>query len=179
MATEVYAAPLVAEFAITPRLMSSVALAVLALVNQRRDEAGTRALLPNRALAVAAQGHSADMAARNYVAHRNPEGQSVGARIDAAGYAGWVYAGENIGAGFATPEQIVAAWMASEGHRRNILDGDFYEAGVGYFHEPDDEYGVVLWSGDVGGPYFHYWTLDLARRRRPTFLPGVTVSSTE
>ncbi len=42
-------------------------------------------------------------------------------------------AGENLAYGFKTPEKLVAAWMNSEGHRRNILDSDFKYVGVGYF----------------------------------------------
>lgn len=146
---------------------------VLRLVNQRRHVAGKIPLRMQKNLIAAAQGHARDMAARNYIAHRNPEGQSVGARIDAEGYKGWVYAGENIGAGHTTPEQIVTAWWNSTGHRRNMLDGDFIEAGVGYCYQADDAAGVVLWNGVSGGPYYHYWVLDLARRKAPAFLPLV------
>jgi uncharacterized protein YkwD len=42
-------------------------------------------------------------------------------------------AGENLAFGFKTPEAFVAAWMNSEGHRRNILDPDFKYIGVGRF----------------------------------------------
>ena len=42
-------------------------------------------------------------------------------------------AGENLAYGFKTPETLVAAWMNSEGHRRNILDPDFKYIGIGYF----------------------------------------------
>lgn len=147
---------------------------VLRLVNQERKVAGLAALRTNKHLLAAAQGHALDMAVRNYVAHRNPEGQSVGARIAAAGYKDWVYAGENIGAGHATPEQIVAAWWNSPGHRRNLLDGDFAEAGVGYAYQEDDAPGVVLWNGVVSSqPYWHYWCLDMARRKQAAFLPWV------
>jgi uncharacterized protein YkwD len=42
-------------------------------------------------------------------------------------------AGENLAYGFRTPEAVVKAWMASEGHRRNILDPDFKYIGIGYY----------------------------------------------
>lgn len=42
-------------------------------------------------------------------------------------------AGENLAYGFRTPEALVAAWMNSEGHRRNILDPDFKFVGIGYY----------------------------------------------
>jgi uncharacterized protein YkwD len=42
-------------------------------------------------------------------------------------------AGENLAYGFKTPESVVAAWMKSESHRRNIMDPDFKYIGIGYF----------------------------------------------
>jgi uncharacterized protein YkwD len=43
--------------------------------------------------------------------------------------------GENIGRGtgsFSTPKAMVSAWMRSPGHRRNILNRDFRDLGVGF-----------------------------------------------
>jgi uncharacterized protein YkwD len=47
--------------------------------------------------------------------------------------------GENIAWGtlwLATPKAIVAGWMASPGHRANILDHAFTETGVGVSPHP-------------------------------------------
>ena len=41
-------------------------------------------------------------------------------------------AGENIAMGQRTPQEVVQAWMNSEGHRRNILNKDFTHIGVGF-----------------------------------------------
>lgn len=41
-------------------------------------------------------------------------------------------AGENIAQGQRTPEEVVQAWMNSEGHRKNILSDKFTHIGVGY-----------------------------------------------
>jgi putative cell wall-binding protein/uncharacterized protein YkwD len=40
--------------------------------------------------------------------------------------------GENIAMGQTSPELVVAAWMASDGHRANILNEDFRHIGVGH-----------------------------------------------
>ena len=40
-------------------------------------------------------------------------------------------AGENIAAGYATPEAVVDGWLHSEGHRANILNEDFTQMGGG------------------------------------------------
>jgi uncharacterized protein YkwD len=42
-------------------------------------------------------------------------------------------AGENLAYGFATPADVVTAWMNSPSHRQNILDPDFSYIGIGYF----------------------------------------------
>ncbi len=57
-------------------------------------------------------------------------------------------AGENIAAGYDTPESVVEGWMNSEGHRRNILNEsyDYFAIGVCY-KENDPDY------------YFYYWDL--------------------
>jgi uncharacterized protein YkwD len=39
--------------------------------------------------------------------------------------------GENVAYGNVTPEQLVAMWMASPGHRANLLKPGFTHIGVG------------------------------------------------
>ena len=39
--------------------------------------------------------------------------------------------GENVAYGFTAPQGVLDAWMDSEGHRENILDGSFTMLGVG------------------------------------------------
>jgi uncharacterized protein YkwD len=65
----------------------------------------------------------------------------------------WHALGENIAAGvpLATPDAVVAGWLASPGHCVNILSPDFTEIGVG------------LATVD-GSPYGVYWTQDFAGR---------------
>jgi uncharacterized protein YkwD len=38
---------------------------------------------------------------------------------------------ENISRGLPSAQAVTAAWMASAGHRRNILIGDFTDIGIG------------------------------------------------
>ncbi|MFE6222833.1 CAP domain-containing protein [Streptomyces sp. NPDC057854] len=118
----------------------SAADQVLSLVNAERAKAGCGPLTANATLARAAQGHSADMAARDFFDHTNPDGDGPGERVTAAGYP-WSTYGENIAKGQTTAEQVMEAWMNSPGHRANILNCDFKELGVGVHTD--------------GGPY---WT---------------------
>ncbi len=67
-----------------------------------------------------------------FFAHVSPGGSVLTDRLKA--YTGWRLIGENLAWGEGsrgTPRAIVAAWMASPGHRKNILNGRFTETGVG------------------------------------------------
>jgi len=122
----------------TRKNLNLIRAATLCLVNRERAIHGERPLRPNRRLRRAAQGHSASMASNDYFAHVGPRGQTLLARMRSAGY---IYSsrvgyevGENIGWGtlnLATPREIVAAWMASPGHRANILDANFRDTAIG------------------------------------------------
>ena len=54
-------------------------------------------------------------------------------------------AGENIAYGYATPEAVVTAWMNSDGHRANILNGSYTRLGVGYV--ADGHYWTQMFIG--------------------------------
>ncbi|MET9674431.1 CAP domain-containing protein [Streptomyces sp. NPDC006482] len=118
----------------------STAQQVIDLVNSARAEEGCGPLTGNAQLHQAAQGHSEDMAARDFFDHTDPDGDGPGERITAAGYA-WSTYGENIAMGQQTPEQVMDSWMNSPGHRANILNCSFKEIGIGLYTS--------------GGPY---WT---------------------
>ncbi|MEV4427891.1 sigma-70 family RNA polymerase sigma factor [Streptomyces sp. NPDC049602] len=118
----------------------STAQQVISLVNSERAKAGCGPLAEHPLLTKAAQGHSDDMAARDFFDHTNPDGDGPGERITAAGYT-WSAYGENIAKGQTTAAQVMESWMNSPGHRANILNCDFKEIGVGIH--------------TAGGPY---WT---------------------
>jgi uncharacterized protein YkwD len=117
--------------------------ATLCLVNRERTSRGERALRADVDLQHAAQTHSAEMAAGDYFDHIGPSGSTPLTRMRAAGYIfsshiGYAI-GENIAWGtlwLASPKAIVAGWMASPGHRANILDRAFTETGVGVSPHP-------------------------------------------
>ncbi|MBO0651312.1 CAP domain-containing protein [Streptomyces triculaminicus] len=103
---------------------------VVDMVNAERARHGCSPVTVNAKLQAAAQGHSDDMAARDYYAHTSPDGRGPGDRISAAGYR-WSTYGENI---FKSPKDARTAmdgWMKSPGHRANILNCAFKEMGVG------------------------------------------------
>src|SRR5262245_41324247 len=134
----------------------SFAHAVVHLTNLERRAQGLPPLREEEMLASAALGHALDMASEDYFAHDSLDGRTPWDRIRDAGY-DFNAAAENIAAGYSTPEEVVAGWMASSGHRANILLPDLRELGVGYFDEEGDTF-----PGPFG--YRHYWVQDFGRR---------------
>ena len=117
--------------------LSTVAAATLCLLNAERADAGLALLTLNDRLAVAAAEHTRDMVDHQYFAHVTPNGVDLVARVKPTSYIrsdkSWIV-GENLAWGtgpLATPRNIVAAWMASPGHRENVLRPVFREIGFG------------------------------------------------
>lgn len=137
---------------------SVTAQQVVDLVNQARAGASCPPLAISAQLTVAAQGHSQDMALNNIFSHSGSDGSSPWDRMQAAGYSAG--AAENVAAGYATPELVMAAWMRSAEHRANILNCSLREIGVGFYDQPDDQANVRLDNGSTGGPFRYYWTQD-------------------
>lgn len=140
--------PLPAVTAEPPAAVPEIAELVLGLVNAERSGAGCPPLALEGRLGAAAQGHSDDMAANDFMDHTGSDGSQAGDRARAASY-DWRGIGENVAAGHRTPAEVVAGWMASPGHRSIILTCAYVDAGVGYSYSPAAEFG-------------HYWTLLLA-----------------
>lgn len=110
---------------------SSFVQQVIDLTNAQRSKNGLPALKADAQLNSVAQKKSVDMQQNNYFSHTSP---TYGSPFDMMRDFGVSYksAGENIAQGQRTPQEVVNAWMNSEGHRKNILSGSFTHIGVGY-----------------------------------------------
>lgn len=104
---------------------------VVALTNRERRQAGLNALEIDTSLSQVARQKSTDMQQQNYFSHTSP---TYGSPFDMMRDFGITYrsAGENIAKGQTSPEEVVQAWMNSQGHRENILNANFTHIGVGY-----------------------------------------------
>jgi uncharacterized protein YkwD len=100
------------------------------LLDARRARDGCPALAWDHAVADVAAAHSRDMAERGYFSHVSPEGRDPFHRLQAAGIA-FVAAAENIAYGRDTGDGLFEQWLASPGHRGNMLDCRFTRHGVG------------------------------------------------
>jgi len=83
----------------------------------------------NTFLLKSAEAHAKDMYKRNYFDHISLEGTSPIQRATAHGYTGTM-AGENIGKGYRTIAEVMAAWKASESHCKAMMDARYIEFGA-------------------------------------------------
>jgi len=145
---------------------------VLRLVNQIRLDNGLLPMKQVEGLTNAARFHATDMSEENYFSHTGHdrvngelvESCSWSDRIHSY-YTDWNLIGENIAAGFATPQSVVDGWMNSPGHKQNILSPNNWETGIGYFQG--------------SGSYSYYWAQDFGRRQNvyPVVINGDSEST--
>jgi uncharacterized protein YkwD len=120
-----------------PQNIPVVETATLCLMNIERERRGVTPLAASGRLRLAAVRHSRAMADDDFFSHVSPSGRTLVGRVKPTGYlrrrGEWTL-GENLAYGSgtqATPRSTVANWMASPGHRANLLDRDLKEAGIG------------------------------------------------
>ncbi|HEX2810249.1 MAG TPA: CAP domain-containing protein, partial [Kineosporiaceae bacterium] len=134
-----------------PGTESPVEAQVVTLVNQQRITAGCRALTISPILITVARAHSKEMSdSSGGIKHNSADGRTPFQRMTAAGYS-YSVAAENIAAGQSTAAAVMAAWMASEGHRANILNCGLTQIGVGTVYKAGSQYGTY-WTQDLAAP---------------------------
>lgn len=122
--------------------IKSVEQRVIDLTNRERTKRGLPALKENWQLSRVARYKSVDMRDVGYFSHNSP---TYGSPFQMMRDFNLSYrrAAENIAAGQPTARRVVRGWMNSPGHRKNILNPNLKQIGVGYAK---------------GGSYGHYWT---------------------
>jgi len=121
------------------RAPDPVAAAMLELVNAARAEpracgdvafppAGPLRLDPR--LSAAAQAHSEDMRRTGTLTHVGSDGSTVAERVERYGY-DWSRLAENVAWGYEDVGDVLAGWLESPSHCRNVMDARYSELGVG------------------------------------------------
>ncbi len=123
---------------------------VLKIVNKERTGKGFAPLSMIRSLQTANDVRAKEIFTS--FSHTRPDGSSCFTALQGINYN---TAGENIAAGYATPEAVMIGWMNSPGHKANIMSGSFTHMGVGYYH-------------NGGGSYQNYWTQMFIGNCKPT-----------
>jgi len=119
---------------------------LLNLVNKARADAGVGPLAFDMELVKVARLKAQDMVQNNYFSHTSPTYGDPFAMMRQFGIT-FKTAGENI-AGNQTVEGAFKAWMNSEGHRKNILNGNFNYTGIGIVSSKT--YGKILVQMFIG-----------------------------
>lgn len=110
---------------------------VLRLVNIERRKANLSPYILDQELTASAMLRASEISL--CYGHTRPDGTKWATSITTPYY----HAGENIAAGYGTPAEVVAGWMAStSGHRENILSSTFTRVGLGCLYQAD---GTKFW----------------------------------
>jgi uncharacterized protein YkwD len=114
------------------------------LHNQTRRQTNRVQFCVHPRLQQAARAHSRHMLRHGYFAHGN-----TGARLRAFKYP-WRTHGENIGYNNTNPAAMHRSWMNSPGHRKNILNPNFREIGVGAIPGTFRGSRTIMYTADFG-----------------------------
>ncbi|MDX6573433.1 MAG: hypothetical protein QOC86_2589, partial [Gaiellales bacterium] len=134
-----------------PAPNASFASQVVTLINQHRATLGLSQLTVDANLTDSGVWKARHMAQFGYFDHSDPAppiARDPFTRISQCGYTASGFVGENIAKGQSSPSEVVAAWLASPGHRQNIEDPAFQTTGVGVAAGAD---GALLWVQDFAG----------------------------
>ena len=116
---------------------------VLDIVNRNRSSAGLHLLKLDADLCAAAQIRANEIVSS--FSHTRPDGRKFSTVLTDNGIR-FTAAGENIAWGQTSPEQVMNAWMNSDGHRANIMNVTYTKLGVGHVTVAGRQYWVQLFS---------------------------------
>jgi uncharacterized protein YkwD len=148
-----------------PAALELLGGSVLQELNRVRAAHGLWPLRSAPSLAISARRHSAQMGRRGFFAHESADGTPFWRRIERSyggdGFRSWEV-GENLfwqSPAAMAPISVVRSWLASPGHRANVLSRSWRDAGVG---------AVSLASapGVYRGAPVTIVTVDFGQRRR-------------
>ena len=112
---------------------------MLDLVNAERAKYGLQPLVMGDAnLTAAVQKRAEEIVTVN--SHTRPDGTKCFTVLNEYGVKD-APTGENAAWGSVSPEEVVNAWINSEGHRANILDPEARKMGVGYYYNSSSTWG--------------------------------------
>ena len=104
------------------------------LINWERQKEGLGIIIENPKLQLTAKRKACDMKERDYFAHIDPDGVSYRNYLDEVDYERKL-SGENLIKYSHSNIDAMKLLMESEGHKKNILDPDFEEFGIGECEE--------------------------------------------
>jgi uncharacterized protein YkwD len=170
--------------------MGALEIRIAALVGDERHklDPSARPLAIDPELSKIARARASDMAAKNYLAHAAPNGDTSASLLMAQDAKWQGLLGENLAAQHYTIQRGVAVddfaqrfldeWLKSPPHRDNMAFPNYDHAGVGAAVNGDTVYVAVLFSTDLGlkprradGPANTVTTLESAASATPAKVP--------
>lgn len=142
--------------------MGALEIRIAILVEEQRQklEPKARPLAIDPGLSKIARARASDMAAKNYLAHAAPNGDTSATLLMKQDEKWQGLLGENLAAQHYTKESGVAVndfaqrfldeWLKSPPHRDNMVFANYDHAGVGAAVNGDTVYVAVLFSTDLG-----------------------------
>lgn len=136
--------------------LTAVADWIVEYTNQARIAEGLPALTSESRLAEVAQAHSQNMAEQNFFSHIDLQGKNHQNRLDQR-YPGLVHSsGENIakypvirGSDQDLARRLVDGWLASAGHRENIMRTSYTRLGIGLAQQDNYVYATQLFAASL------------------------------
>jgi len=144
--------------------MAALEQRIFALVQseRRRIDPAAKPLVLDPELFGIAEQRSHDMAAKNYIAHNSPEGQSAASLIMDEDQSFQGLLGENLAAQPFNKQygvdvntyarRLVDTWLASPAHRANLAYAPYDRSAVGASVGGDTIYVIQLFATDLGLP---------------------------
>lgn len=121
-------------------------------INAERKDAGAGPLKFNPTLQAAAKIRGEE--AVESFSHTRPDGSMYYTVFEEVGQTEQYYSAENLSAGRSDPAQVCDGWMNSKGHKANMLNPTYTEAGI-YHAVTDDpnckfeDYWVIVLQGEA------------------------------
>ncbi|MEQ8367412.1 MAG: CAP domain-containing protein [Roseicyclus sp.] len=118
-----------------------IASAATQISVQRAGTGILRPVIHSPALQGAAQSHADDLARSGAISHVGSDGSTLQGRLQRAGYTACVSV-ENIARGTSDIRTTIAEWMASDGHRANLLNAAVTQ--FGFARSTDNVWVLVM-----------------------------------
>ena len=160
--------------------MAALELRIFEIVQdeRRKIDPNAKMLALDSELIGIARAHSADMAAKNYLAHKGPNGETTADLImdrddKWQGLLGENLAAQRFAAGSGVDVEVFAhrfvdSWLASQSHKDNLAFAPYDRTGVGAAVNGDTIYVTELFATDLGLPPVK----DNPKTRRVTEFPN-------
>lgn len=150
---------------------------ILSMVNQARIAASLPALQMNDRLSASARDKANDMLTNQYFSHNSPTGLSPWYWIKRAGYR-YLKSAENLAVHYDSAEAVQEGWMASPNHRKNILNPEFEDVGIGLAKGAFEGADTTFVVQHFGKPYEEPITEQQPTTQNPTSTIKIAAETT-